>query len=386
MGLVPDAALAVAGGRIAWVGPRAALPGLPGELARSVHACGGRLLTPGFIDCHTHLVFGGNRSLEFTQLAEGTSYEQIHAAGGGIRSTVAATRALSEDQLVEAALPRARALLGEGITTLEVKSGYGGDVATELRMLRAARRIGEQLDVEIVPTLLALHVLPDAFVRDRAGYINLVVHELIPAAAAGGLASAIDVFCERLAFSVAECAQVLEVARAHGMAIHVHADQLSPMGAAELAARFGALSADHVEFTGEAGIAALARSGTVAVLLPGAFLVTGETRKPPVVHLRAAGVPMAIATDCNPGSSPCLSLTMAMALARAQFGLTAAEALRGVTREAARALGQLSSRGTLEAGKRADFCLWDLQAPHEFGYWLASLQPHQVVRGGQVRG
>jgi imidazolonepropionase len=386
MGIVDDAAIAVSGGQIAWVGPRSQLGGAPASLAHSVHACGGQLATPGFIDCHTHLIYGGNRSLEFAQLAEGMSYEQIHAAGGGIRSTVAATQALSEEALVAVSLPRARALLAEGVTTLEVKSGYGGTVDAELRMLRAARRLGELLDVEVVPTLLALHALPDAFARDRAGYLSLVTQELLPAAAEAGLARAVDVFCEGIAFSIAECSQVLEAAVALGLGVHVHADQLSPMGAAELAARFDALSADHLEYTGLAGITAMARQGTTAVLLPAAFLVTGETRKPPVVHLRDAGVPMAVATDCNPGSSPCTSLTVAMALARAQFGLTAAEALRGVTREAARALGLLGSRGTLEAGKCADFCLWNLGAPHEFGYWLDSLKPAQVVRAGRRRG
>jgi imidazolonepropionase len=385
-GLVDDAAIGVSDGQIAWVGPRARLPGPPERLAEHVHACGGNLATPGLIDCHTHIVYGGNRSNEFAQLAEGMSYASIHAAGGGIRSTVAATRALDEQALVAASLPRAQALVAEGVTTLEIKSGYGGDVATELRMLHAARQLGEVLDVEVVPTLLALHALPDRFARDRAGYLDLVTRELLPEAASGGLARAVDVFCEGIAFSVAECAQVLEAAAALGLAVHVHADQLSPMGAAELAARFHALSADHLEYTGLPGISAMAQQGTTAVLLPGAFLVTGETRKPPVAQLRAAGVPIAIATDCNPGSSPCISLTVTMALARTQFGLTAAEALGGVTREAARALGLLANRGTLEAGKCADFCLWQLDEPHEFGYWLGSLKPRQVVREGRLRG
>ena len=385
VGFVDEAAIAVEGEKIAWVGPASALPAAPHQLARTVHRCGGRLATPAFVDCHTHLIFGGDRALDFALRAEGASYAEIAAAGGGIRSTVAQTRGLSEEELVRAALPRARALLADGIATIEVKSGYGLDVGTELKMLRAAHRLGRELDVEVVPTLLALHALPPEFARDRAGWISTVIHELLPEVARKRLAAAVDVFCENIAFTVAECGKVLQAARDHGLAVKVHADQLSAFGAAELAAEYGALSADHLEYTGDRGIAALAKSGSVAVLLPVAFVVIGETRKPPVEGLRAAGVPLAIATDCNPGTSPCTSLTLSMALARAEFGLTATEALRGATIEAARALGLEDSRGTLEVGRRADFCLWNLRHPREFGYWLGYSGLEATVRGGRVR-
>ncbi len=385
LGLIEQAALGLAGDRIAWVGPAEALPDAPPRLARKLHRGGGRLVTPGLVDCHTHLLFGGDRSLDFDLRAQGASYAAIAAAGGGIRSTVARTRGLSAEQLAEAALPRARALLADGVTTLEVKSGYGLDVASELTMLEAARLLAARLDVEIVPTLLALHALPAEFAADRAGYVDLVTRELIPAVAAAGLAGAVDVFCETIAFTRAECARALRAARDHGLAVKVHADQLSDQGGAALAAEFGALSADHVEYTSAAGVAALAASGTVAVLLPGAFLMLGETQRPPLAALRAHRVPVAVATDLNPGTSPCTSLTLALALARAQFGLSAAEGLAAVTREAARALGLAHSRGTLEVGKRADFCLWDLGHPRELGYWLGAGACHAVVRGGRLR-
>jgi len=384
-GLVEAAALAVSGDRIAWVGAARELPAAPQQLARAVHSGQGRLVTPGLIDCHTHVVFGGDRALDFDLRTQGATYAQIAAAGGGIRSTVAHTRHLTAEELAQAALPRAAALLADGVTTLEVKSGYGLDVGTELKMLEAARLLGERLDVEVVPTLLALHALPPEFAADRAGYVDRVVGELIPAAAAAGLAAAVDVFCESIAFTPAECARVLAAARAHGLAVKVHADQLSDLGGAALAARFGALSADHLEYTSAAGVAAMAASGTVAVLLPGAFLMLAETQRPPVAALRAAGVPLAIATDLNPGTSPCTSLPLAVALARAQFGLTAAEGLAGVTRHAARALGMADSRGMLAAGLRADFCLWDLAHPRELGYWLGRGACHAVVRGGRLR-
>jgi len=384
-GLIPDAAVGVEDGRIAWVGPRAALPGPAETLARRVHPGGGRLLTPGLVDCHTHLVFGGDRALDFALRAEGASYAAIAAAGGGIRSTVAKTRGLSVEELAAAALPRARALLGDGVTTVEIKSGYGLDVESELKMLKAARHLGTLIDADVESTLLALHALPPEFAADRAGYVDLVVRELIPEAARQKLATAVDVFCESIAFTPAECRRALEAARAHGLAVKVHADQLTAIGAAELAAEFGALSADHLEYTTEAGVEALAAAGCVAVILPVAFVVIGETQKPPLAALRAAQVPMAVATDCNPGTSPCTSLTLALALARAEFGMTATEALRGATVEGARALGLSASRGTIEPGKRADFCLWNLAHPREFGYWLGYNAVHSVVRAGRVR-
>jgi imidazolonepropionase len=381
-GLVPHGAVALSGERIAWIGPAADLPpDLPHGCR--LHRGGGRLLTPGLIDCHTHLVFGGERSLEFDLRAQGVDYATIAARGGGIRSTVRLTRSLSAEELARIALPRARALLADGVTTIEVKSGYGLDTASELKMLEAARLVSEQLDVAIEPTLLALHALPLERSDDRASYLDEVVHELLPAAAERGLARAVDVFCERIAFTRDECARVLGAAKALGLAVKVHADQLTDGGGAALAAEFGALSADHIEYTGDAGVRALAQSGTVAVLLPGAFLMLGETQRPPVTALRAAGVPMAIATDLNPGSSPLNSLTLATTLARAQFGLTAAEGFHGVTAHAARALG-LHDRGQLVRGKRADFALWDVAHPRELGYWLGRPNCHAVIRGGRV--
>ncbi len=384
-GLIDGGALAVDGERIAWVGPAAELSAAPQQLARTVHAGAGRLVTPGLVDCHTHVVYGGNRALDFDLRTQGMGYAQIAAAGGGIRSTVAHTRHLSAEELAAEALPRVRALLADGVTTLEVKSGYGLDVASELKMLRAARLLGTLLDVELVPTLLALHALPPEFAGDRAGYVDLVVRELIPAAAAEGLAVAVDVFYESIAFTRDECARALEAARAHGLAVKVHADQLSDLGGASLAAEYGALSADHLEFTSAAGVEAMAATGTVAVLLPGAYLMLGETQRPPVAALRAAGVPLAVATDSNPGTSPCTSLPLAIALARAQFGLTAAEGLAGATRNAAQALGLGDSRGIIAPGLRADFCLWDLGHPREIGYWLGRGACHGVVRGGRPR-
>jgi imidazolonepropionase len=383
--VLDDAAIAIEGERIAWIGAGSALPAAPQQLARHVHSGGGRLATAGLIDCHTHLVFGGDRALDFDLRTQGKSYAEIAAAGGGIRSTVAQTRGLGAEALAAAALPRARALLAEGVTTLEVKSGYGLDVESELKMLEAARHLGRLLDVEVVPTLLALHALPPEFAHDRQGYVDLVVRDLIPAAAAAGLAVAVDVFCESIAFTRAECARVLGGAREHGLAVKVHADQLSDLGGAALAAEYGALSADHLEYTSDAGVEALAGSGTVAVMLPGAYLMLAETKRPPVAALRAAGVPMAVATDLNPGTSPCTSLPLAIALARAQFGLTAAEGLAGVTCHAARALGLADSRGALTKGLRADFCLWDLAHPRELGYWLGRGACHAVVRGGRIR-
>lgn len=383
-GLIADAAVAVSGERIAWVGSRSELQGPPELLARNVHSGGGRCVTPGLIDCHTHLVFGGERSREFELRAAGADYATIAANGGGIRSTVERTRSMSVEELVDASLPRARSLLSEGVTTVEIKSGYGLEVDAELRLLRAVRLLGERLDADLVPTLLAAHALPAAYAHDRRGYIDRICAELIPAAVEENLASSVDVFCESIAFTVEECARVLACARAHGLAVKVHADQLSDMGAAALAADFGALSADHLEYTSESGVAALAASGTVAVLLPGAYLMLGETQRPPVRECRNLGVPMALSTDCNPGTSPSTSLALMLPLGCALFGLTAAEALAGVTRNAARALGLLSSRGTLEQHKQADFVLWDVTHPRELAYWLGGNRCHAVVRRGRL--
>ena len=381
-GAIADAAIGVRQGRIDFIGARRSLPGEPSSLARQVHDAGGRWLTPGLVECHTHLIFGGDRTLDQAMRAAGASYVEIANAGGGIRSTVKMTRELSVEQLVEAALPRARALLADGVTTLEIKSGYGLTVEAELKQLRAARALGETLDVEIVPTLLALHALPEEYAADRGGYVELVCQELIPRAVAERLAVAVDVFCEKIAFSVAECTRVLEVARAHGLSVKVHADQLTDMGAAALAAEYGALSADHVEYTSAAGVEALAKSGTTAVLLPGAFLLLNEKQRPPVAAMRAAGVPMALSTDCNPGTSPMTSLALTLPLGCALFGLSPVEAMAGVTREAARALGLSADRGTLAAGMRADFALWDVGHPRELAYWVGGQRCAGRARGG----
>ena len=381
-GAITDAAIGVRNGRIDFIGARRSLPGEPATLARHVHDAGGRWLTPGLVECHTHLIFGGDRTLDQAMRAAGASYVEIANAGGGIRSTVRMTRELSLEQLVEAALPRARALLADGVTTLEIKSGYGLTVEAELKQLRAARALGEILDVEVVPTLLALHALPEEFAADRSGYVELVCQELIPRAVAERLAVAVDVFCEKIAFSVAECTRVLEVARTHGLSVKVHADQLTDMGAAALAAEFGALSADHVEYTSAAGVEALARSGTTAVLLPGAFLLLNEKQRPPVAAMRAGAVPMALSTDCNPGTSPLTSLALTLPLGCALFGLSPVEAMAGVTREAARALGLAADRGTLAAGMRADFALWDVGHPRELAYWVGGQRCAGRVRGG----
>lgn len=382
-GAIPDAAIGVSNGRIDFIGPRASLPGAPTTLARQLHDAGGRWVTPGLIECHTHLVFGGDRTLDQAMRAAGATYVEIARAGGGIRSTVKMTRELSVDELVAAALPRARALLADGVTTLEIKSGYGLSVEAEIKQLHAARALGRVLDVDVVPTLLALHALPEEYATDRKGYVDLVCSDLIPAVAAEGLAAAVDVFCESIAFNVEECARVLEVARHHGLAVKVHADQLTDMGAAALAARYGALSADHVEYTSTAGVEAMAEARTTAVLLPGAFLLLNEKQRPPVAALRAAGVPMALSTDCNPGTSPLTSLALTLPLGCALFGLSPVEALAGVTREASRALGLGTDRGTLAAGMRADLALWDVGHPRELAYWVGGQRCAGRVRDGR---
>lgn len=384
-GFVQDAAIGVDAGRIVWFGSRRELPAPPETLAKTVHSGAGRLLLPGFIDCHTHLVFGGDRTLDQEMRASGSTYAAIAAAGGGIRSTVAMTRSLSVEELVHGALPRGRALVADGVTTLEIKSGYGLDVESELKQLRAARMVGQLLGVDVVPTLLALHALPPEFAHARDQYVDLVCEELIPAAA-DGLAVAVDVFCETIAFTRQECARALRVARDCGLSVKVHADQLSDMDAASLAAEFGALSADHLEYTSHSGVSALAQAGAVAVLLPGAFLLLNESQKPPVAALRAARVPIALSTDCNPGSSPVTSLSLMLPLGCAAFGLTPREALAGVTREAARALGLSSDRGTLEVGKRADLTLWDVGHPRELAYWVGGQRCAETIRSGLRQG
>ncbi|MEJ1157895.1 imidazolonepropionase [Prosthecomicrobium sp. N25] len=382
LGVVEAAALLTRGGRIVYAGPAADLPAAEARDAERV-VCDGRWITPGLIDCHTHLVHAGDRAHEFELRLQGASYEEIARAGGGIVSTVRATRAASEDDLVRQTLPRLDALIAEGVTTVEVKSGYGLDRETELRQLRAARRLGRERDVDIVTTFLGAHALPPEAQGDKAAYIARVVDDMLPAVAAEGLADAVDGFCEGIAFSSDEIARVFEAARRLGLPVKLHADQLSNLGGAALAARYGALSADHLEHTDEAGAAAMAAAGTVAVILPGAFYFIRETKRPPIDLFRAAGVRMAVATDCNPGTSPMTSLLLALNMAATLFRMTVDECLLGVTREAARALGRLSDVGTLEPGKAADLAVWTVERPAELVYRLGFNPLHARIRRGR---
>lgn len=366
-GAIDGGALAIRDGRIAWVGPGADLPSRRPEEVRSLE---GRWITPALIDCHTHLVFGGDRGSEFEARLGGASYEELAVAGGGIMATVRATRAASAEELFRSALGRLEAMAGEGTATVEIKSGYGLDLDTEIRMLEVARRLSRASGLTVRTTLLAAHAVPPEFRGRPDDYLAFVGDELLPRVAEDGLADAVDGFCESVAFSAAQLAGLFERARALGLPVKLHADQRTDGGGAALAARHGALSADHLEYTPESGIEALAKAGTVAVLLPGAFLTLGESRRPPVGALRRHGVPIALATDCNPGTSPLASLPEAMALASRLFGLTPEECLAGVTRHAARALGLQRDRGTLEAGKRADIAVWDIVHPRDLTYWL----------------
>jgi imidazolonepropionase len=361
------AAIAITDGRIAWVGPQA---GMPANAAGETRSLGGRWATPALIECHTHLVFGGNRAAEHEQRLQGVSYEDIARAGGGIMSTVNATRSASAAALHDGSAARLLALMREGVATVEIKSGYGLDLETELRMLSTARALGRSLGVTVKTTFLGAHTLPPEF-RDRPDdYIDYLCEVVLPAANEQGLVDAVDAFCERIAFSPAQIARLFERAASLKLPVKLHADQLSDSNGAELAARFRALSADHLEYAGDNGLRSLADAGTVAVLLPGAFLVLGESRLPPVKALRERNVPIAIATDCNPGTSPVCSIRATMVLATSLFKLTPEECLAGVTREAARALGLATDRGTLEAGKRADIAIWDIGHPRELSYWL----------------
>ncbi|MEQ4576221.1 MAG: imidazolonepropionase, partial [Gammaproteobacteria bacterium] len=354
LGIVPDGVVASLDGRIAYAGPAAGAPALaPAERID----CGGRWISPGLVDCHTHLVYAGNRANEFEQRLQGASYADIARAGGGIVSTVRATRAADEAALVAASLPRLDAMLAEGVTTIEIKSGYGLTLEDETKQLRVARRLGELRGVDVVPTFLGAHAVPPG--RESQDYVDEVCATMIPAIAAQGLAEAVDVFCEDIAFSPAQAGQVFAAARAAGLAVKIHAEQLSNQHGAALAARFGALSADHIEHLDADGIAAMAAAGTVAVLLPGAFYFTRDTRVPPIAGLRAAGVPLALATDCNPGTSPLTSPLLAMNMGATLFRLTVAECIAGFTREAARALGRHERIGRLRAGLQCDLAIWD---------------------------
>jgi len=365
-GLVQNAALAMTGGRIVYAGPADTLPPVFADWPRE--SCNGALATPAFIDCHTHMVYGGNRAREFELRLQGASYAEIAKAGGGILSTVTATRQASEDELLEAALPSLDSFIDEGTGTVEIKSGYGLDLETELKMLRVARRMAQERPITIATTFLAAHAIPPEFKGNADGYIDWICREILPAAHAEGLVDAVDAFCETIAFDAVQVARVFEAATKLGLPVKLHAEQLSNLGGAALAAGFKALSADHLEYLDQAGIDAMAEAGSVAVLLPGAFYTLRETKLPPLDGLRAAGVPLAIATDCNPGSSPMFSPMLAINMACTLFRMTPEEALAGITREGARALGLLKDRGTLEAGKRADIALWDVETPAELAY------------------
>lgn len=376
-GAIEDAAILIRDGKIAWVGPKAEAP-----KADVVEVLGGRWVTPGLIDCHTHLVFGGDRSGEFERRLGGATYEEIARAGGGIVSSVKATRAASEDELYASALSRLEGLKATGVTTVEIKSGYGLDRDSELAMLRVARRIGREAGVRVRTSYLGLHAVPPELKADRGAYVDLAIEDILPAAHAEGLVDMVDAYCEPIAFTTAEVSRLFEKAKTLGLPVKLHADQLSDGGGAALAARYNALSADHVEHTTEPGVKAMAEAGVVAVLLPGAFLMLRETTLPPVALFRQHGVEMAVATDCNPGTSPVASMTAALNLACVQFRLTPEEALAGATRVAAKALG-LSDVGTVEVGKAADLSVWDISRLAELCYWLGKPLLHARYVAGE---
>jgi imidazolonepropionase len=382
-GWIERGALLVDGDRIAWVGAEADLPAEVAARATEERDLGGALVTPGLIDCHTHLVYAGQRAREFELRLEGASYEDIARSGGGIRSTVAATRAASDEALFAAALPRARALMAEGVATVEIKSGYGLSLHDERRCLATARRLGAELDLTVRTTCLAAHTLPPEYEGRADAYVDAVCGWL-PVLHAEGLVDAVDAFCDRIAFTNAQTRRIFEAARALGLPVKLHAEQLSDQRGAELASEFGALSCDHLEHLSDAGARAMGAAGTTAVLLPGAFYFLRETKLPPVAALREHRVPIALATDHNPGSSPTLSLLLMIGMGCTFFRLTPEEAVRGVTANAARALG-LADRGTLEAGRRADFAVWDLEHPNELAYWFGRNLCRRVVAGGRER-
>lgn len=379
-GTVEDAAVLIGRGRILWAG---AGTDLPDHTAAETHSLEGRWVTPGLIDCHTHLVFGGDRSGEFEQRLQGATYEEIARAGGGIVSTMAATRAASEDELYASAVTRLQGLKASGVTTVEIKSGYGLDRETELKMLRVARRIGRDGGVRVRTSYLGLHAVPPEHRADRAAYVDLAIDDILPTVHAEGLVDAVDAYCEPIAFSEAEVARLFEKARALGLPVKLHADQLSDGGGAALAARYGALSADHVEHSTERGVRAMAEAGVVAVLLPGAFLMLRETTPPPIDLFRRHGVAMAVATDCNPGTSPVASMTAALNLACVQFRLTPEEALAGATQVAAKALGLESDCGVIAPGMAADLAVWDIERPAELCYWLGKPLLHRRYLAGE---
>ncbi len=381
-GLIERGAIALHHGRIAWIGRVEALPAAPDTLADVVESVDGALVSPGLVDCHTHLVFAGDRAQEFDLRLNGASYEAIALAGGGIVSTVSATRAASEDQLYAQSLPRALGLLADGVTTIEIKSGYGLTLDSERRMLRVARRLGRELGISVRTSFLGLHALPVEYKERRDDYVSLVCDDILPTLAAEGLIDAVDAFCETIGFSHAETRRVFDRAKQLGLPVKLHAEQLSDMQGAALVAEYGGLSADHLEHLSESGVAAMAAAGTVAVLLPGAFYALRETKFPPIDNLRQHDVAMAVATDCNPGTAPLLSLRLAAGMACTLFRLTPEEALRGVTVNAARALG-LGDRGTLAVGQRADLVVWKAKQPAELCYWIGGDLVEQVWLAGE---
>ena len=378
LGEVQDGVLAAIEGRIAWAGPAVEAPAIE---ARETIDCEGRWITPGLIDCHTHLVHAGDRAHEFELRLAGASYEEIARAGGGIASTVRASRAASEAELAASARPRLEALISEGVTTVEIKSGYGLTTDDELKLLRAARALGDR--ATIVTSFLGAHALPPEYAGNPDAYIDLVCEEMIPAVADAGLADAVDAFCEGIGFTPAQTERVFRAAQRRGLPVKLHAEQLSNLNGAALAAKYGALSADHLEHLDAAGAQAMARAGTTAVLLPGAFYFLRDEKLPPIGDLRAAGVPMAVATDCNPGTSPLTSLLLAMNMAATLFRLTVDGCLAGVTRNAARALGRLNEVGTLEAGKVCDLAIWDIERPAELVYRMGFNPLHARVWRGR---
>lgn len=384
-GALGEAALAVKGGRIAWIGAAQEALAKAGAMGAPVRRCEGLWMLPGLIDCHTHLVYGGNRVEEYEMRLCGASYEEISRSGGGIQSTVNATRAADGAALLESAMLRAKRLMAEGVTTIEVKSGYGLELDTERRALEVARDLGRRLPLTVKTTYLGLHALPREYGDKRAEFVAAATGPWLEQLAAAGLVDAVDAFCENIAFTLQETETLLCAARALGLPAHIHAGQLTDMGAAELAARYGALSADHLEYLSAGGAASLAAAGTVAVLLPGAYYMLRQTTPPPVPLLRAAGVAMAVATDSNPGTSPCTSLLLTLSMACTLFGLTPEEALSGVTRHAARALGMQAEAGTLEVGKRADFALYQIERPAELCYNLGANPCVDVVWSGEPR-
>ena len=380
-GAVEDGAVLIHHGKIVWAGPRGELPK---HKAAETDLLGGRWVTPGLIDCHTHLVFGGDRSGEFEQRLGGATYEEIARAGGGILSSVRATREASEDDLFDSAMSRLEGLKSTGVTTVEIKSGYGLDMDAELKMLRVARRIGKEGGVRVRTSYLGLHALPPEYRDDREAYVDLAVGDILDQAHHHDLIDAVDAYCEPIAFTTGEVSRLFERARSLGLPVRLHADQLSDGGGAALAARYGALSADHVEHTTEEGVKAMAEAGVVAVLLPGAYLMLRETKTPPVDLFRRHGVKMAVATDCNPGTSPLASMTAAINLACVQFRLTPEEALAGATCEAARALGLRADIGRIKKGLEADLAVWDVDRPAELGYWLGKPMLHRRYLGGAI--